>query len=204
MAAPGEWSADERRAVAVAAAAAAVAAQGAARMVPLLVSRSSRYERSADLLGLYCALLASLSLLVAYPYAQVPLYWLLPLQFAAYVAGAWGLARLDALRYVLAGRTLMSQRVRAAAEEHFARLASGASERGNGTVLLYVSFFERQVVVLADDETAARLRPGACAEIRDLALKGLREGQGPAAICRALEYSGQVLAETLPRAAEKA
>lgn len=152
-------------------------------LCPVLVSESDAYDRSADVMGLFGALLAALLLMAPYGADAVPLYVLLPAQFAGFLAGALGLGRIPALRYILAGRALMERRVRQAAE----RALATASRGERPCVLIYVSLFERQVVLLADPEVSVKVRPEAWSEAVTLIRDGLREGKAADGLCFAIE-----------------
>ncbi|MCZ7649041.1 MAG: hypothetical protein M5U26_27935 [Planctomycetota bacterium] len=181
----------------VRAASAAAQARTSAALRTIVVTTSSRYERAAHLLGLFLAIAATIAFWLAGSDGLAPVHLLLPAQLAAYLLGAAGLGRLDGLRYRVAGRALMDRRVQFAAERCLGEHTSG--ERP--AVVLYVSVFEKAVVVAADPAVAAKVRPEAWNEARDAALQGFREDQGAEGLCRALERLGAALAETFPAAA---
>lgn len=174
-----------------------------AEIVPVVVKSCSRYERAADILGLFVAVLFSLLLLFLYPDARPPLYLVIVCQLIGFLIGALLLGRIDGLRFILSGRAAMSQRVRESAAKFFAGLGVGPD--GNSSrVMIYCALFERQVVILADPALSSDAKPEVWTGIRDQVLEGLREGNAVEGWCQAIATCGKVLAEVRPKNAEVA
>ncbi len=154
----------------------------------------SEYERAADVLGLFVALLATLLLLFAYPDARPPLYWVIPTQLIGFLFGTLVLGRVDALRFVLSGRAVMSHRVRQACADCFVSLGL----EGRPGVLIFCAMFERQVVVMADSTMADKVRPEIWNEVRGLLLSGLRERNPAEGWANALDRCAAALEKEWP------
>lgn len=170
------------------------AAEGSAGSVcPVVAARSSHYERAADLVGVFAAAAVSVLLWRGSNDGAVGLHWLLPAQFVAFLFGALVLARSDWLRYVVAGRALMTQRVREAAQRSMT-----LGYAGRPCVLIYVSVFERQVAVLADETASAKIDSEALKPVRDAAAQGMREGKPGEGLCTAVTLAAELLAKHFP------
>ena len=169
--------------------------QTVGEIVPVVLGRSDPHPAG----DLACALVFAL--------AGYLLAWSLPLALgpagllgAAVAAGAggWLLARsLPDLRRVF----LPPTRLRAVAEEQaaqeFHRLGLRETEARTG-VLLFVSLFERFVVVIGDAGIDKVMREGAWIEIEEGLAQGARGGELAAAMATAIQQLGTSLAEHFP------
>lgn len=171
-----------------------------AEIVCAVASESGRYDRAEGILGLAGSLLA-LSLLqlffqsdswepvavpLAYQGAGVVLGYLLGNLLGTYVPG---------LRAPLVGPREMLEETARAASHVFAERRLGSTRKGGG-VLIYLSLFERRVVVLADG--GAALTEDELKSLRDLALEQLRQGQRLQALIAPIEAAAELLSERLP------
>jgi putative membrane protein len=83
------------------------------------------------------------------------------------------------------------------AELEFYRAGLGATS-GNTGILLFLSMFEHQAVVLADKGIASKLKPEIWSEVVATMLEGPKTGQWQACLEKALKQCGAVLAEHFP------
>lgn len=171
----------------------AAAERSAGSVCPVVAARSSHYERAADLVGVFAAVAVSVLLWRGAHDGIVGLHWLLPAQFVAFLFGALVLARSDWLRFAVAGRALMTQRVRDAAQR---TMTLGRTDKP--CVLIYVSVFERQVAVLADESASAKIDSEALRPVRDAAAKGMRDGKPGEGLCTAVNLAAELLAKHFP------
>jgi putative membrane protein len=71
--------------------------------------------------------------------------------------------------------------------------------RESNGVLIYLSCFERRVVVLGDKGIHEKMGNPHWNEVRDHIINGIRQGQAIQGICAAVEMCGQALATHFPR-----
>jgi putative membrane protein len=74
------------------------------------------------------------------------------------------------------------------------------TREANG-VLIYLSCFEKRVVVLGDRGINEKMGTSGWDEVRDRIIKGIHEGKAREGICAAVELCGQTLAQHFPFAA---
>jgi putative membrane protein len=91
----------------------------------------------------------------------------------------------------------MDARVREAAFMQFYSSGLYRTRESNG-VEIYLSFFERQVVVIGDTAIHQKMGDKYWQDIRDLIIAGIREGNPGGGICAAIEACGKALAEHFP------
>lgn len=134
-----------------------------AEIVPFVVARSDAYANAdwkAAALGALAAGLAAAAIHRALGlWGLDPLLWIATPPVAGAALG-WLLARLPFLARALVGRERIDERVRRRAESAFLaeNLAATASREG---LLLFVSLFERRVLVLPDLGLRARISAAA-------------------------------------------
>jgi putative membrane protein len=91
----------------------------------------------------------------------------------------------------------MDARVHEAAFMQFYSSGLYKTRESNG-VEIYLSFFERQVVVIGDKAIHLKMGDRYWQGIRDLIIAGIREGNIRGGICAAIESCGKALAEHFP------
>lgn len=200
------FTAAERSAIA---AAVTAAERGtSAEIVPVVATRSGRYDRAEDLFGL----LAAIGLLVA-GWCLLPGLaasdWnglassapSLPLAIAlvllGFVAGTALASRYPALCAPLIAAAEVEDEVERSARALFQRQGLRATSGGTG-VLIYLSLFERRVRVIGDEAIAARLGPEDWQAICDRVVAGMRQGQPAQGLEQALALTGELLARHFP------
>src|SRR6266545_2046718 len=102
-------------------------------------------------------------------------------------------------RWFISARELEA-RVREAALLEFYASGLYRTREENG-VLIYLSVFERRVVVLGDRGIHEKMGSPHWDEVRDLIIQGVREGRAREGICAAVEACGKALAQHFPRRA---
>lgn len=183
-------------------------------IVPVLASRSDRYDRAPFMAALAAAALATLVVVVGVGLYQVgtlaswelaelswdaPLYVLLPAQVVGLALG-FRLAQgnpLFARGFV--PRALMQLCVDRAARQAFQAFHLAHTKDATG-ILIYVSLYERMVVVLADKAIDAKHGQDTWNGVRDKLLAGLRDGRPADGFADAIAECGRVLSVDFPRA----
>ncbi|GJM22884.1 MAG: hypothetical protein DHS20C15_27990 [Planctomycetota bacterium] len=164
-------------------------------IVPVVVERSDPHP-AADWKCALTALLLGSALLATW------LPWESPFALLACQLG------FGALGYVLARALpdlkrlfVLETRATATAEEQalqeFARQGLQSTEAATG-VLIFVSLFERRVVVLADKGIAAKVDASAWEALDEHVLDGVVKGELAAGLCQAITEAGTLLEEHFP------
>jgi putative membrane protein len=179
-------------------------------IVPVVATRSGRYDRAEDIFGVVLALIA------------VGVVWLL-FQRVQPTGGAWGAASAIALglgmvlltfsvafvagvvlatfvpvlaRPFVAKKELREEVLRSANQAFFEfRVRRTKSETG---MLVYISLFERMVCVVGDRAISEKLGQSHWDAVRDMLVTGLRKGNPTEGICAAIKRCGELLAEHFP------
>lgn len=182
--------------------------QTSAEIVCAVSTESGRYDRAESILGLFWALVA-LSVVNLWgagvdartgawsDSAGVALGWQALAVVVGFVAGSvaasyWHWAR----RLVVSAREI-EEEVRRAATQVFS-LAKMTSTHGRTGLLIYVSLFERRVLVLADKAVMDVLGQEGLDELRDLAIELLKKGRRAETFVRTVETAAGKLAPSLP------
>lgn len=178
-------------------------------LVPVLVPRSSTYERAEDIVGLWCGLLlmglAWVTLQgvgtdgtwAGLPEVRLGFWTLAGLLLAGFLGGVLLADRYPRLRRLFIPSRGMDAAVRSRAEAIFYDRKLHRTSRGT-SLLLLVSLLERRAVVFADDLVAAKVGERALGEIRDELLGGVREKGLEEGFARGLERAGSLLATAFP------
>lgn len=172
-----------------------------AEIVPVVARRSSRYARAEDAIAVLCGLLAFIVLALGHESREVELFQGLGAMLVAIAFGAAVVARWDPLVRALAGKLEMRQRVEEQALRQFRTFGVGLTRSRRG-VLIYLSLFERMVVVLEDESVSVGLAPDSAARIRDVVIARMREGRPVDALVDAIGVAGEMLATAFPRPAD--
>ena len=200
------------------AAAAKATDRSGARIVPVVASRSGRYERAEDLVGLWAAALG------------LALVWLLVAksevrQVVTYSAAAWAMWLATMLAAIvigfLAGGLLATQigwlrrlfipknKIVATGRERARQVLADCQIRSYNQledrpiVLVFVSLYERFATVLADEAIQRQLTPDAIEPITDVIMAGLVQRRPCEALCRAVSLTAELVGEASPPADRK-
>lgn len=190
------------RAAIVAAVEAAEAASGA-EIVPVLVPASGTYP-VADARGAAAGALVGALAYLAAPASTVAgaeSSWLGTVAVATAALGGLLLARVGRVRRALAGAELDERVDLAAAREFVARNVFRTADRTG--ILLFVSLFERQVRVLADEGVYRAVERPLWEKMAETVAGEMRAGRSEArpgaALLRAVQAAGALVAEFGPR-----
>jgi putative membrane protein len=184
-----------------------------AEIVPVLATASGRYDRPEDMVGLWFGLALAAAAYLLVPDAQEasnewggtsPIWKLiivLGCMVAGFVAGAVAGSNIAWLRRLCTPRRQMSDEVQSRARAVFFDNRIHRTSGGTG-LLVYVSLYERQAALIADETVVEELGRRALDELCDELTSALRAGDVAAAICQSLASAGQRLGGVLPRAAD--
>ena len=179
-------------------------------IVPVVASKSGRYDRAEDVVGVVLGIvIVALVWALFQEVRVVPGQWgevyelavglpLIAVLFAGgFVGGALLATYFPLLAYPLIPKKELREEVQQAARRAFFEHRVRGTKEGTG-VLIYVSLFERMVVVLGDGAISAQLGREDWEQIRDLVLQGLKEGKGAEGLARAIRRAGELLAKHFP------
>ena len=177
-----------------------------AEIVCAVATESGRYDRAESVVGLAVAIMF-LAIADVSVGTRVDADWssgegiMLGVQAAAvaagFVLGSWLASALHPLRRVfISAREIEEEVTRAAA--HVFGLSSVGMTSGQTGVLVYVSLFERRVVILADRSSFEVLGAAGVNELRDAALDKLRHGDVAGAFIATVRNAGERLQSRLP------
>ena len=193
---------------AIQAAVAAAEERTSAEIVCALATESGRYDRAESLAGLAFALF---TLAVANAVAlgvnaegswsdprALPFPWQCLCVAGGFLAGSVAASYLHPLRWLFTTRREMEAEARRAA--HFLFAARGLQRTaGRGGLLIFVSLFERRVLILADDGILTPLGQPFLDRLRDAAVAELRAGRRAETFTLPLDIALPELERHLPR-----
>lgn len=175
-----------------------------AEIVPLVRSASSAYPaallRGALVVGLVLAAAATVLDSILTPWGSLDILdvWLFPGVFVVSFAVVSILARLvPAIARIFVTRAEMSEEVGEAAVTAFFRHRL-AETRDRTGILLFVSVFERRVVVLADEGINAKVHGDTWQQVVDIVLQGIRDRRAPDGLCRGVARCGEIVSAQFP------
>ncbi len=202
---------DEAGKQAIEAAVKAAEDRTAGEIVPVLATASGRYDRAEDIVGLLTGLLALTVCWMACPTLHATSGWgggllqstagLLPALVSVvvgFIVGSGLATWFPVLRLPFIRPSEMAAEVQRAARVAFMVQRVRKTDAATG-VLIYVSLYERQVVVLPDHGITGLTSPDVWREVRDRLIAGLKRGDGAGGFRAAIEKCGDILAEHSPR-----
>lgn len=181
-----------------------------AEIVPAVATCSGRYDRAEDIIGLWLGLIAlAIVWLIANrppeqtgdwggPAGTLQLLWLGSAVVGGFLVGAFVAPYLPALRRVFVPRQEREECVRDAALRLFHDSRIHHTQTGSG-ILIYVSLFERQAAVIADEAVLDTLGQSAIDSLCGDLIERLRRGKPAEALCSVIESAGAQLETVLPR-----
>lgn len=181
-------------------------------IVPVLATRSGPYDRGLFYAALMFVFLATLLLVgvhflpidnLLYDAWEIPLWLLLPCQAVALFGGFYAADRFPGIHRAFVPHALMHKRVEQAAKSAFHSFKLTHTEASTG-IMLYVSLFERAVVVIGDKSINEKHDRKTWDSVRDLLTGGLREGNAVGGFEAAIAECGRVLTEHFPIQADDA
>ncbi len=178
-------------------------------IVPVVATKSGRYDRAEDLFGLLMA------------FALLGVFWIL----APYIglSGGWGAAGSENPGFfsvviiliigIFVGATVstlfpglcrpfvseeeMREEVEKRAAEAFHRFRVRGTENATG-ILIYISLFEKMARVMGDDAISSKLDQSRWEEILRLLIDSIKQGAPVAGFEKAILKSGELLGEHFP------
>lgn len=175
-------------------------------IVPVIATRSGPYDRGLFYAALMIVFLATLTLVafhllpidsLMFHFWEIPLWLLLPVQSVALFGGFYAAAKFPGLHRAFVPHAMMGQRVDHAARSAFHSFKLTHTEASTG-IMLYVSLFERAVVVVADKSINEKHEQQEWDKVRDLLTDGLRDGDAAGGFENAIAECGRVLSAHFP------
>jgi putative membrane protein len=139
------------------------------------------------------AIAASVYLMLPVAHTTTVLLWTEVLSFAVFYAL---LPRLPWRRWIISQQE-MDARVHEAALMQFYSSGLYRTRESNG-VEIYLSLFEREVVVIGDRGIHEKMGDQHWQSVRDLIIGGIKKGDARGGICAAIEACGKALAQYFP------
>ncbi len=192
----------------VAAAIESAESKTSAEVVVCIASRSGRYDRGEDLIGVAVALLCVAGSWIAFQGAaeeswgvsfKLGLLPILGIIAVGFSLGAAAATFFPALSLFFSSRAEMNSNVHDRARIAFQDLGVRGTRAATG-VLIYVSLLERTVSVIGDQAITEAIDQKTWDSLRDTVIAGLAEGQPSEGLCKAIEQAGVVLATHMPGA----
>lgn len=181
-----------------------------AEVVVAVATASGRYDRAEDIAGLWCGLIALVIAYFALPFPQdIPdwgfsilhVRWLIlaGAVLVGFIAGAALATYWLDLRRLFTPAKQMKEEAALRARQVFydTRVHHTAGASG---LLIFLSLYEHQTVLLADNAVLKALPSGMLNDLCRSITQGLKEGRGVDAICDAIREAGDRLLHELPRA----
>ncbi|QDV25237.1 TPM domain-containing protein [Aureliella helgolandensis] len=185
-------------------------AKTSCEVVPVVATASGRYDRAEDMIGLWLAVFAAITVWVILPrqanesgnWDGAPFYIGLLAMLAgimvAFIAGAIAGNRIAWLRRLFTPRNQMREEVSARARQIFFDKRVHHTSGATG-MLIYVSLFERMAVVLGDQQVLDKIGQSSLDRLCQLLTDGLRHGEPADAICSVISEAAIQLSGPLPR-----
>lgn len=185
---------------------AAAESKTSGEIVPILATAADPYDRGLFFSAMMGAIAATLLVFAIYlfplPWLTVPAWYapfivLVPAQTLGFFGGYY-LARSNPnLHRAFVSRAWMQLRVKRAAEEAFWRFHITKTQDATG-IMIFVSIFERMVVVLADKAINEKHDQATWDEVRNLLVEGLKADKPGDGFNAAIKRCGEILAVDFP------
>lgn len=178
-------------------------------IVPVLASSSDDYDRACFLSAILFSLLFTIvfsSIWILFPtmfdgLTIAATLTFLGLQLIGLLVGFYVATSMDGIRKAFIPHQVMTRSVFRAAHEAFLQFQVSHTENATG-ILIYVSLFERTVVVLADRSINRKHDQKTWDEVRDLLVDGLKSDDGANGFISAISRCGEILSTDFPIAAD--
>jgi putative membrane protein len=189
---------------------AAAESKTSAEIIPMIATDSGRYDRAEDVAGVWLGvILMSLAWLFLRSQSAEEAQWgstwsrfelpvLILSVVVGFIVGAFCASYISWARRVFTPRREMRDEVATSAAQAFFNRRVHHTEGGTG-LLIYVSMFERMVMVLGDQAVLDSLGKGPLDELCHGLTVGIREGDLATSICDTIEKAGERLSQALPR-----
>lgn len=166
-------------------------------IVPVIVSRSSTAGQAGTLLFFILFSLALVIEEICQTYQPHSHFIIIIVGLLLWPLSVW-LARSYKVQRLLCLKEDLQQQVMTRAELEFFRCHVNKTQ-DRAAILIFVSLFERQAIVLADQKIGHHLPPETWQEIVNALIVNVREGKAGDGFVAAIEKSGIILAEHFPR-----
>lgn len=194
-------------------------------IVPVLAGQSGTYERPPFLIAIWAATLGTLVVLAMWTIQAftgghvgdssldsegasiwhvmeaafaAPFYVLVPVQIACFLGGYYFARNWPPLWLAFVPHSELEREVHRSAREAFAHFKMSETRDASG-IMIYVSLFERMVVVLADQAINAKHSHETWDKVRDLVIEGFRKNDAAGGYIAAIQECGRILAADFPR-----
>jgi putative membrane protein len=156
---------------------------------------ASAHYQHATLQGALIGMTIATAVYLILPVAHTPttLLWTEFISFAVF----YSILPYLPWRRCIISKQEMDARVKDAAFMQFYASGLYRTRESNG-VEIYLSFFEREVVVIGDRAIHAKMGDQYWQQIRDLIIQGMKDGSVRGGICAAIEMCGKALAQHFP------
>ena len=163
--------------------------------IVFVTAEASAHYHHATLQGALIAMALVTAAFLLFPFAHTPttVLWTEFISFAVFYSI---LPHVPWRRWIISNHE-MDARVHEAAFMQFYSSGLYSTRESNG-VEIYLSFFERRVVVIGDRAIHSKMGDEHWQVVRDLIIRGMREGNVCGGICAAIESCGKALAEHFP------
>lgn len=176
-----------------------------AEIVCAIATESGRYERSMAISGLIFGIAALSILYILFTNAGFPkpgrgyhsLEWMIFSLCAGYLAGSYLASRIHPLKRLLTSEDEMGSEVRRSASYVFA-IASVSNTVKRSGILLYLSLFERRIVIAADQGVEKAIGPGNLDKLRENAESHMRRKEYLSAFTDTIKLATEMLKTDFP------
>ncbi len=174
-------------------------AQSAGEIMPVFLQSASFYEtaywRGSFLFAAVVAVVLSLLYFFTDVLLFAPPYLWLVFVLASGALGALLVYAVPAFKRMLLGKDVMVNRTVGQAKNMFYDYQVMGTEQRSG-ILLFISFFERQAIILPDIGLAELVEEQQWQKIVDTLVQGISRQQITDSICQAIHSCGQLLQES--------
>jgi putative membrane protein len=182
-----------------------------AEIVPVAATCSGRYDRAEDIIGVFSGIIVMIVVWTITPnpdtgtsgsWSDAPVALFLAISvIVGFIIGAVIGSKIGWLRKLFTPRSELSNSVKNKAALTFfdQRIHHTSSDSG---MLLYISFFERQAVIMGDERVEKELGIEAIESLCSKLTQSLSDGARPAeSMIIAINEAGELLSEVLPQSA---
>jgi len=173
--------------------------ESGAEIVPVFSKQSATYEIALWRGGVLFAIAAAVIMVMIYLmedwFLMMPPYFWTLIPMAAGAVGALAASLIPSLRRTLIGCDLMAQKVEDKAKVHFYNQNLSMTAQRSG-VLLFISFFEKKAVILADIGLAELVPNEEWQAVVSRLADGIKRGEIVDSIVEAIRDCGKIIANT--------
>ena len=191
----------------------AAESQTSCEIVPVVATQSGRYDRAEDMVGLWLAVIAAITVWLAFPRTanehgdwsgltfDLGLIVLVLSMVVAFLIGAIAGSQIGWLRRLFTPRQQMQEEVAARARAIFFDQRVHHTSGATG-LLIYVSLYEQMAVVLGDQEILDKVGQAVLDQLCEQLTTALKQGNPTEALQTVITEAGKHLSGPLPRSAD--